>query len=155
MLFWFGECVQFLIGTNKVQNLFWWHCDSTPWQQMINHLKKFSSVFGGYLTLVNNTLTNKGRVQHLLLFVELWWHPLVLHCSLHSFKVLHNKWCSPHFIMWNKTIERINEPKKKGCIISSMFFMYIFFWLKTYFHMCFDHLIKFYASHLLKTRQMI
>jgi hypothetical protein len=47
------------------------------------------------------------------------------------------------------------NQKKKDVIFSSMFFMDIFFWLKNYFNMCFDHLIKFYASHLLKTKQMI
>jgi hypothetical protein len=36
------------------------------------------------------------------------------HCGLHSLIMLHNKWCSLHLIMWNKMIEKFNEPKKVG-----------------------------------------
>jgi hypothetical protein len=35
-----------------------------------------------------------------------------LHCGLHSLKVLHNKWCSPHYvcIMRKYMIDKIIEP---------------------------------------------
>jgi hypothetical protein len=73
------------------------------------------------------------------------WHFLLLHCGLHSLKVLHKKWCSPHYvsIIRKEMIEIFNEPKKKDVIFSSMFFPMFFFWLKN----CFDSLIKIDASH--------
>jgi hypothetical protein len=66
-------------------------------------------------------------------------------CDLHSFKVLHNKWCSAHHmcIMWKEKIERISG-KKNEFLLSAfpMFFSGLEIIL-----MCFDKLIKFYASH--------
>jgi len=48
-------------------------------------------------------------------------------------------------------------PKKKNEVISGLkklkmhyfpeYFSYAFFYLKTYYDMCFDNLIKFYVSH--------
>jgi hypothetical protein len=39
----------------------------------------------------------------------------LLHCGLHSFKMLHNKWCSPHYvcIMWKETITKLVNQKMK------------------------------------------
>jgi len=49
--------------------------------------------------------------------------------------------------MWEEIIETINGPKKK-MYYSPKFLPYDFFILaKKYFDMCFDNLIKFYASH--------
>jgi hypothetical protein len=45
-------------------------------------------------------------------------------------------------------IKRFSEPKKEGYnILLNVLHVYFSFWLKKYFDMCFDHLIKIYASH--------
>jgi hypothetical protein len=46
-------------------------------------------------------------------------HFLFFHYGLHLLKMLHNKWCSPHYvcIMWKEKIERFNEPQKERCNI--------------------------------------
>jgi hypothetical protein len=79
-------------------------------------------------------------------FLKFWAciYIFLLHCSLHSFKVLHNKWCPSHYvcIMWKQMNEIISELKK----LKMHYFLCIFY-LKTYFDMCFDNLIKFYVSH--------
>jgi hypothetical protein len=72
----------------------------------------------------------------------------MFHCCLHSFRVLHNKSCSSHYmcIIWKELIERICEPKKEKCTILLnilLMFFYFFFLVKFYFDMCFDNLIKF------------
>jgi hypothetical protein len=66
----------------------------------------------------------------------------LFHYDLQSFKVLHTKQCSPHYvcIMWKKTIETINEPKKR--VLFSKCFPHVFIILvKILFDMCFDNLI--------------
>jgi len=44
----------------------------------------------------------------------------------------------------NTWLTKLLDLKKKDVLFSSMFF---FLWLKFYFDVCLDHLIKFYASH--------
>ncbi len=96
-----------------------------------------------------------------LLWVFFVWtctHFLLYHYSLDSLKVLDNKWCWFHYvwIMWNFFFERFSKPKKEGCNSPlDVLPMYFFFWLKTYFDMCFDNLIKIYASHHYYIAQVI
>ncbi len=71
----------------------------------------------------------------------------LLNCDLYSFKLLHNKWCSSHYwcIPWKRND---SEPKKEGYnILLNVLLVYFSFWLKNYFDMCFDNLIKIYVSH--------
>jgi hypothetical protein len=102
-------------------------------------------------------------------YYDLWWifffHELFFnvwacayflfpHCGLHSLIVLHNKWCSLHLIMWNKMIEKFNEPKKVGfSILLNVFLMYFSLWHKKFIDVCFDNLIKFFYFTLLYTTQ--
>jgi hypothetical protein len=47
-----------------------------------------------------------------------------------------------------KTIEIVNGQKKgKITTFLNVFSMFLKFWLKTYFDMCFDNLIEFDESH--------
>jgi hypothetical protein len=51
----------------------------------------------------------------------------MFHCGLHSFRVLHNKWCSSHYmcIIWKEIIKKICEPKKEKCtIVLNVFFFF-------------------------------
>jgi len=76
------------------------------------------------------------------------WNFIALLChDLHSFKVLHTKWCSPHYecVMWKEIIERITAPKNEWSIIFLNVLPMFFFILTNSF--VFDHLINFYASH--------
>jgi len=57
-----------------------------------------------------------------------------------------------HFIICvfleKEKIKRFSEPKKEGYnILLNVLLVYFSFWLKNYFDMCFDHLIKVYVSH--------
>jgi hypothetical protein len=83
-------------------------------------------------------------------FLHVDMHIFFLLChDLHSFKVFHTKWCSPHYvcIMWKEIIERINAPKKEWSIIFlNVLPMFSLFCLIFFFHLCFDNLIKFYAQ---------
>ncbi len=66
-------------------------------------------------------------------FTYLGMHIFCLHhCGFHSFKVLHDKWCSLHYvyIMWEEIIETINRPKKKMYYFPKFFSLWFFFWLK-------------------------
>ncbi len=67
-------------------------------------------------------------------FLHVGMHIFFLLChDLHSFKVLHTKWCSPYYvcIMRGEMIEIINVPKKKWSLIVlnvlPMFFYFDFF----------------------------
>jgi hypothetical protein len=79
-------------------------------------------------------------------------HFFPLHYDLHSFKALHNKWCS--FIMCaiceKKWLKDVMNQINKDVIIFQCFsyvFFFFFFGLEKYFDLCFDNLIKIYASH--------
>ncbi len=58
-----------------------------------------------------------------------------LHCGLHLFKVLDNKWYSSQYvcIMWKETIKGMNGPRKTNVLFSSMVFLCNFFWVKRIF----------------------
>jgi len=45
-----------------------------------------------------------------------------------------------------KWLKELMDQKKKDVLFFSMFFLCFFLGLKRYFDMCFDNLIKFYAS---------
>jgi hypothetical protein len=66
-------------------------------------------------------------------FLYVAMHNLFVLChDLHSLKVLHTKWCSPHYvcIMSKEMIERINAPKKeRNIIFFNVFPMFFLFWL--------------------------
>jgi len=53
---------------------------------------------------------------------------LIFYYYLNSLKVLHNKWCSPHYvyIMWTEMIKLIKVPKKERFIILNVFPVYFF-----------------------------
>jgi hypothetical protein len=63
---------------------------------------------------------------------------LLFHCVLHSLKVLHNKWCSDHYvcIMWKQTIEKFSGPERKDVLFSSMFFLCIFLFAQQIIFIC-------------------
>jgi hypothetical protein len=46
-----------------------------------------------------------------------------------------------------KKMKNLVNRKKRDVIFPSMFFHPFFFLVEKYFDMCFDNLIKFYASH--------
>jgi len=54
-----------------------------------------------------------------------------------------------------KWLKELMDQKKKDVLFFSMFFLCFFLGLKRYFDMCFDNLIKFYASQIffLKTHE--
>jgi hypothetical protein len=54
--------------------------------------------------------------------------------DLHSFKVLHNNWCSLHYmyIMKKETIERIRVPKEKKMSYSFQCSLYIYIYIYIY-----------------------
>jgi len=67
----------------------------------------------------------------------------LLHCGLHSFKVLHNKWCSFHYVcmMWKEMTEKISGLEKEKCIIFFNVLLKFFFGINNYFDMCFDNFL--------------
>jgi hypothetical protein len=99
-------------------------------------------------------------MEHFLSWVFHVWactYFFLLHCNLHPHRVLQTKWCSFHYvcIMWKEMIEKINEPKKKRCIIflnvlPMVFFGQFFFWygiLLSFVH----HIIIYNMSHMIST----
>ncbi len=85
------------------------------------------------------TKGKREKIKHVMNLVMIQWkffvsntHFLLLHCGLHSLKVLHNKWCSLHYVWvtWKEAIERFSEPKKDGSDIVINVLMYFFFWLR-------------------------
>jgi hypothetical protein len=73
-------------------------------------------------------------------FLHVDMHIFFLLChNLHSFKVLHTKWCSPHYvcIMWIEMIEKFNAPKNEQSIIFlNVLPMFFLFWLFYFFFIC-------------------
>jgi hypothetical protein len=70
------------------------------------------------------------------IFLHLNMHICIfLHCGLHSLQVLHNKWCSFHYvcITWKNTIENFNRPKRKDVLFSLIFFICFF---SSFFFLC-------------------
>ncbi len=110
----------------------------------------FSRLFQHFMSL-----TYKHEMNFLFLGMNIFF---LLHYDLHLFELLNTKWCSFHYvcIVWKKTIERINGPKKERCIIFlNVFVMFLNFWSQNYFDMCFDNLIKCIASLLYSACCMI
>ncbi len=113
-------------------------CESMPWVWFNDPMKIMC--FEHKTRMVDHRIKILKKINYFFL----------LHCDLHSLKVLHNKWCSSHYlcIPWKETIKRFSEPKKEGYnILLNVLLVYFSFWLKNYFDMCFDHLIKIYVSH--------
>jgi hypothetical protein len=72
---------------------------------------------------------------------------------LQSLNVLHNKWCSPHYVKRDYLKELVNQRKMYYFHQCSSYF--ILFLAKTIFDMCFDNFIKFCALHYYYKTQSI
>jgi len=92
---WYNSCMY--IKSKKEQI---WKCVWSTNELIDNRMENMIIIF-----LSDKLWFTMQHFYHEFICLDMFFFPL-LYCNLHSLKVLHNKWCSPHFIMWNKTIEK-------------------------------------------------